>query len=86
MEIGWTEQGDEDFQAFEKSLKKFFKSHLEKLSRMPPRRHMKRGLSFFVEDVTKQARLVYLEEGELIKVLRCFATHKEYERWFNSFR
>ena len=86
MEIAWDERGDSDFQALEKTLQRFFKAHLEKLSKMPPRRHLKHGLPFFVEDVTKQARLVYLEDGELLRVIRCFATHKEYEKWYNSFR
>jgi hypothetical protein len=59
---------------------------MEKLARMPPRRHPKHGLSRNVEDVTKQARLVYLADGGAIRVIRCFATHKEYERWYQSYR
>ena len=76
----------EDIHSFDRQLQGFFRNHIDKLCKMPPRRHLKRGLPFFVEDVTKQARLVYLEDGELLRVIRCFATHKEYEKWYNSFR
>ena len=47
---------------------------------------MKHGLPWFVEKITKQARLVYRLENECLHVLRCFATHKEYERWYLSFK
>jgi len=53
---------------------------------MPPRRHLRFGLPFNVEDVTKQARLVYEIEEDNFYVLHCFATHKEYEKWFNSYK
>lgn len=86
MKADWPDEAKKDMKSFERKLQGFFLSHVEKLCRMPPRRHMKKGLPFFVENVTSQARLVYLEDGELLKVIRCFATHKEYERWYNSFR
>ena len=86
MESVWSSRASEDFEAFEKTLKRYFKSHIEKLCNMPTRRHMKLGLPFFVENVTAQARLVYLEDGGFIKIIRCFSTHKEYEKWYNSFR
>ena len=34
----------------------------------------------------RQARFVCKEEGSALYVIRCFATHKEYERWYGSFR
>ena len=86
MEAIFTEQGRKDFLALEKSLQKFFQDHINKLAAMPPRRHMKFGVPYHVEDVTRQARLVYEIEGETMFITHCFATHKEYEKWYNSFR
>lgn len=63
-----------------------FVSHIEKVARMPPRRHLRFGLPVYVENVTKQARLIYRIESDKLHILRCFQTHKEYEKWYNSFR
>jgi hypothetical protein len=52
----------------------------------PPRKHMKRGISCHVEKVTKQARIIYNIEGGNIYILHCFRGHKEYERWYNSYK
>ncbi|MFA6214345.1 MAG: hypothetical protein WC717_03640 [Candidatus Micrarchaeia archaeon] len=86
MEIDWSDESKADMKAFERKLQGFFLSHSEKLARMPPRRHMQHWLPWNVEDVTKQARLVYLADGDILRVIRCFATHKEYERWYQSYR
>lgn len=86
MNVSFSDQAQKDFDSFDKQLQGFFRSHIDKLCRMPPRRHLKFGLPWHVEDVTKQARLVYNEEGDLLKVVRCFSTHKEYEKWYSSFR
>lgn len=60
-----------------------FIKHFEKLERMPPRRHLKYGIPYHVEEVG-QGRIIYDIRGEDIIVTRCFATHKEYERWYHS--
>ncbi len=84
MKIIFKEEARADIKTFERQLQAFIMKHLGKLSRMPPRRHLKHGLPL-VENITKQARLVYVEENDTLYVLRCFATHKEYERWYQSF-
>lgn len=84
MKIIFGKQATEDFLSFDKTLQEFFRKHIDKLSGMPPRRHLKHGLPL-VENVTKQARLVYNESDDTLYVIRCFATHKEYERWYQSF-
>jgi len=86
MEIDWSDEAKKDMKAFERKLQGFFLSHADKLAIMPPRRHMKHGLPWNVEDVTKQARLVYLADGDAIRIIRCFATHKDYEKWYQSYR
>jgi len=41
---------------------------------------MKYGLLYHKENVTTQARLIYDISDETICIIRCFATHKEYEK------
>ncbi|HLC93062.1 MAG TPA: hypothetical protein VJH23_05130 [archaeon] len=68
------------------ALRKMFLSHVEKIMANPKQRHMRHGLPFFVEEVTGNARMVYNFEGETIYILRCFAAHKEYEKWYKSYK
>ena len=84
MVVIFLEKGLRDFDALDNSMRLLFKKHLGKLMSMPPRRHLGRGIPFFCEKVTEQARLVYQVEGEDLLVLHCFSTHKEYERWFRG--
>ena len=86
--IEFKNKADEDFLKIDGNLRKFFSKHLEKVATMPPRRHLKHGLPFFVEEVTKQASLVYEleDETQTLFVVRCFALHKDYEKWYQSFK
>ena len=86
MKIIFEEQAQKDFNSFERKLQEFFGRHIDKLQGMPPRRHLKYGLPWHVEDVTRQARLIYNERSDTLTIIRCFATHKEYERWYQSYR
>ena len=86
MKLEFSENAEKELDSMEKSLKKLFLKHSEKISEMPPRRHMRFGLPFNVEEVTRQARLVYNTENETCFILHCFKTHKEYERWYKSFK
>ena len=86
MEFRIKEKAADDLSKVDHGLAELFYRHFEKTCAMPPRRHLRFGLPFNVEEVTKQARFVYQTEGGLLIVLRCFATHKEYERWFKSFK
>ncbi len=82
----FTPKAGEDLNALDQSVRKLFLKHAEKLQAMPPRRHLKFGLPFNVEDVTKQARMIYETNDSELIILRCFATHKEYEKWYKSFK
>jgi len=70
----------------EPTLREFFVKHFRKISLMPPRRHLRFGLPYNVEKVTEQARFAYERKAGVIFVVRCFATHNEYEKWYKSFR
>lgn len=78
------EKARADFLSMEKQLQRFILKHLEKLERMPPRRHTLGGNSYFCENVTEQARVVYQVAGDELRIMRCFSTHKEYERWYRG--
>ncbi len=86
MEIELSEDARQEFLSLDSELKRRFKAHMEKLIRMPPRRHLKFGVPYHVEDVTQQARLVYKCDGKVLYVVRCFARHKDYEKWYASYK
>lgn len=86
MKIVFSETAEKEFDSADQDLRKLFLKHIEKIVSMPPRRHLRFGLPFNVEAVTKQARLVYNIEEDICYVLHCFKNHKEYERWYKSFK
>jgi mRNA-degrading endonuclease RelE of RelBE toxin-antitoxin system len=86
MEVIFSENAEKELDDIDSQLRTLFLKHAEKIKHMPPRRHLRFGLPYNVEDVTKQARLVYYIEEEKLYVLHCFKNHKEYERWYKSFK
>ncbi len=86
MEISYTEQSVKALEELDNSIRKRFVRHIEKLQSVPPRRHLKFGLPYNVEEVTKQARIIYQIKEEELHILRCFATHKEYEKWYKAYK
>jgi len=86
MQVIVSEDAEKELDDMDTTLRKYFVKHIEKVSSMPPRRHLRFGLPFNVEDVTRQARLIYQVKDGVLCILRCFATHKEYERWYLSFK
>jgi hypothetical protein len=47
---------------------------------------MKYGIPCHVEKVTKQARIIFKIKGGDIYILHFFGSHKEYERWYGSYK
>ncbi len=86
MQIKFSEKAEVELGKMDKCLQKLFLKHAEKIVQIPQRRHMRFGLPFNVEDITKQARMVFQTEGKTLYVLHCFKNHKEYERWYKSFK
>ena len=70
----------------EQELKSLFIKHLEKMQNASPRKHMKYGIPSHVEKVTKQARMIYNIKRKQIYILHLFSNHKEYERWYKSYK
>jgi len=73
-----------ELDAMDSTVMLMFVRHIEKITKMPPRKHLHHGNPHFVEKVTKGARFAYRLEGETVYVVRCFATHKEYENWYKQ--
>jgi len=86
MKILITENAEKEYNTADKTLKKLFKKHIKKMTTIPPRKHLKFGLPFNVEQVTKQARIIYKIENNTLYILHLFTTHKEYEKWYKSFK
>jgi len=86
MEVKILETAENELEKISNPLNKQFGKHIEKIALKESGRHLKYGLPYFVENVTKQARIIYYIEEENIYVMHCFATHKEYERWYKSFK
>jgi mRNA-degrading endonuclease RelE of RelBE toxin-antitoxin system len=86
MKTEFSEKAEKELGEIDKSLRELFIKHAEKIALMPPTRHMRFDLPFNVEEVTRQARMVYNIEEETCYILHCFKNHKEYERWYKSFK
>lgn len=86
MNVYFSEKANEDFEAINQDLRTIFIKHIEKIANLPPRRHMKHGIPYHVEEVTKQSRLIYQIKNNNLYIIRCFKEHKEYERWYKSYR
>ncbi len=86
MKILISENAEKELGGMEPSLRELFFRHMEKMLTTPPRRHMRFGMPFSVENVTRQARMVYHIEKETLYIIHCFKSHKEYEKWYKSFK
>ena len=86
MKLEFTQEALKDLETLDKTMLTFFEQHFEKILVMPPRKEMKYGIPFHKEEVTKQARIIYDITGETITIIRCFSTHKEYEKWYKTYR
>jgi hypothetical protein len=86
MKILFIETAEKELDNIKNPLNKIFGKHVEKIIIKETHRHLKKSLPYFVENVTKQARIVYYIEDEIIYIFHCFETHKEYEKWYKSYK
>ncbi len=85
MEVELLEQAKNDLNEMDSSVYENFSKHLRKIAETPFQRHLKHGLSFYVEEVG-QGRIIYTIENDTIFVERCFTKHKDYENWYRSYK
>lgn len=86
MEILFLDAARKEFERLPDDLQYLFLSHFQKIRSMAPRRHMRYGIPSHVEKVTRQARIIYEIYEDALYILHCFADHKDYEQWYNSYR
>lgn len=86
MGINILEIAEKELEKIANPLNAQFGKHIEKIASQETSRHMKHCLPYFTENVTKQARIIYYFEEKTIYVMHCFKNHKEYERWYKSFK
>lgn len=60
-----------------------FIQHIEKIAEIGPRRHLKYGQPYNVEEVG-QGRIAFQIDDDTLYITRCFETHKEYRKWYKS--
>jgi mRNA-degrading endonuclease HigB of HigAB toxin-antitoxin module len=85
MQIIITNDADEDLGNMDGSMRERFDKHILKIALKRPTRFYK---AHNIEQVGDQGRIIYQIERQvgIVYILRCFATHKEYDRWCSSFR
>jgi len=86
MELVFSDSAGNELAGMQQDMKSVFIMHLEKIQSPPPRKHMKHGIPCHVENVTKQARIVYEIREDRTYILHCFTSHKEYEHWYSSYK
>ncbi len=83
MDVIFYEEAREDLKGLERSQLELFFRHIKKISQLPPRRHLKFGMPFNVEEIG-QGRIIYQVKEEKLFIIRCFSDHKDYEKWYRS--
>ena len=86
MELVFLDTAGKELAGMQQDMRSVFLRHLEKLQSRPPRKHMKHGIPCHVENVTKQARIIYEIRDSRMYIVHCFSSHKEYEHWYSSYK
>ena len=86
MKLVFTDPAKKELKDLPQELAAQFIAHLEKMQDMPPRKHMKYGIPYHVEKVTKQARIICDIREDKIYIIHCFGSHDECERWYKSYK
>jgi len=71
METRFYEQAEKDLDGMDDNTYRLFDKHIDKLSRLPPRRHLKFGMPFNVDEAG-QGRIVYNIKNETLYIIRLF--------------
>lgn len=86
MELIFSDSARREFENLEQELKSLFVKHFEKMQDTPPRKHLTHDISCHIEKVTRQTRIVFNIKGDRMYILHFFASHKDYERWYRSYK
>jgi len=86
MELVFSDSAKKELANLPQDMKSLFLMHLEKMHSRPPRKHLKHDIPCHVENVTKQARIIFNIGENRLHILHCFTSHKEYEHWYSSYK
>ncbi len=88
VRILFDEDARNDLKRMDRNEQAAFVKQADKLALIGPRRHLRHGADAYADRVDKDGRMPYLwdEDGQTLRILRCFTDHKEYEKWYRSFR
>lgn len=81
-EVVLHEDAEERLLKIDKPVRERIIKRIARMRSESPRRHMKHGLDFFVEEAG-QYRIVY-KFSENKKVIYFVGDHKEYEKWYSG--
>jgi mRNA-degrading endonuclease RelE of RelBE toxin-antitoxin system len=83
VNIVFKDEALDDLEEMGGAILEKFDKHFDKLLSMPPGRHLKHGLPYCVDNVG-QGRIIYTFDNDTLFIIRCFATHKDYEKWYKE--
>ena len=86
MELVFSDSARKELAEMQQDMKSVFLMHLLKIQSRPPCKHMQHGIPCHVENVTKQAKIIYEVCEDRTYILHCFTSHKEYEHWSSSYK
>lgn len=88
VSVIFDEDARNDLNRMDQSERAMFVKKAEKLAEIGPRRHLHHGINAYVENVDRDGRMLYQwdEDGGTLRILRCFTDHKDYVRWYKSYK
>ncbi|HEY3274374.1 MAG TPA: hypothetical protein VGJ92_11455 [Methanocella sp.] len=84
MLVVLSDKAKRDILKMDEKPARIFAKHIDKISKLPPRRHLKHGLPYSVDEVGG-GRLVYTYKEGTLYIIRCFTNHRDYEKWYESY-
>lgn len=85
MPVVLSDKAKNDLRKMDEKSARVFAKHIDKIAGLPPRRHLRHGLPYNVDEVGR-GRLVYEHKGGTLYIIRCFTNHRNYEKWYESYR
>lgn len=88
MQVIFDEDAHKDLKKTDQSERILFDQHVMKIIETGPRRHLSHGIDAYKENVGADGRMTFLwdNDGKTLRILRCFTDHKDYEKWYKSYK
>jgi hypothetical protein len=88
MQVIFDEDAWRDLKKMDPGERILFHQHVKKLVETGPRRHFSHGIDAYKDNVGADGRMPFLrdDDEETLRILRCFTDHKDYEKWYKSYK